>query len=97
MTVVRFLPDAETELLHEVAYYSAAGAGVGIRFQVMVEAATQLAVQHPLGGSPYPHGTRAALVKGFPFSVIYRASETELLIVAIAPHRRRPNYWKSRV
>lgn len=37
------------------------------------------------------------LVKGFPFSVVYRASELELLVVAIAPHRKRPYYWASRI
>lgn len=94
---VRFLPEAEAELLHEVGYYSAAETGLGIRFQAMIEAAVQLAVHHPLGGSPYPHDTRAVLVKGFPFSVVYRATNTEFLIVAIAPHRRHPDYWKSRI
>lgn len=94
---VRFLPEAEAELLHEVAYYSGAGTGLGIRFQAMVEAAIQRAVMHPLGGSPHTHGTRAVLIKTFPFSVIYRASASELLIVAIAAHRTRPGYWTSRV
>jgi hypothetical protein len=36
-------------------------------------------------------------VKGFPFSVVYRASEAEVLVVAIAPHKKRPFYWQSRV
>ena len=97
MTVVRFLLEAESELLHEVSYYSAFGTGKGIRFQAMVEAAVQIAVQHPLGGHLLSAGTRAVLVKDFPFSVIYRSAESELLVVAIAPHRRRPNYWKHRV
>lgn len=37
------------------------------------------------------------LVKGFPFSVVYRASEKDLLVVAVAPHRKRPHYWVPRV
>jgi toxin ParE1/3/4 len=37
------------------------------------------------------------LVKGFPFSVVYRASDNELLVVAIAPHRKQPYYWTSRI
>jgi hypothetical protein len=37
------------------------------------------------------------LVKGFPFSVVYRASSAGLLVVAIAPHRRRPQYWSGRL
>jgi hypothetical protein len=53
-------------------------------------------MHHPLGGAPSPHNTRSVLVKGFPFSVVYRAKGDDLLIVAIAPHKRRPGYWKGR-
>jgi plasmid stabilization system protein ParE len=97
VTPVRFLPEADAELLHEVAYYSSARAGTGIRFQAAVEASLQRAAQHPLGGAPSHKGTRSVLVKGFPFSIVYRASEAELLVVAIAPHRRRPGYWLARI
>jgi toxin ParE1/3/4 len=94
---VRFLPQAEAELLHEVEYYSNARAGTGVRFQAAVEASLERAARHPLGGAPSPKGTRSMLVKGFPFSVVYRANELELLVVAVAPHRRRPGYWLPRI
>jgi toxin ParE1/3/4 len=94
---VRFLPDAEIELLKEVAFYSAARTGTGIRFQAAVRAAVSRAATHPLGGAPSPKETRSMLVKGFPFSVVYRPSADEVLVVAIAPHRKRPQYWASRV
>ena len=97
MIRVRFLPAAEFELLREVSYYSKARAGTAVRFQAAVEAAVALAAQHPLGGAPSYRETRSVLVKGFPFSVVYRPSAHELLVVAIAPHRKRPNYWGSRV
>ena len=51
MTRVRFLPAAELELLREVAYYSKAHAGTGIRFQAAVEAAVMRVVHHPSGGA----------------------------------------------
>jgi plasmid stabilization system protein ParE len=97
MMAVRFLPAAEAELLHEVAFYSAARTGAGVRFQVAIEAALDRARRHPLGGAPSPANTRSVLVKGFPFSVVYRASETDLLVVAISPHRKRPGYWQPRL
>ena len=97
MIPVRVLPQAEAELLHEVEYYSSARAGTGIRFQAAIEAAIERAARHPLGGAPSPRGTRSVLVKGFPFSVVYRADERELLVVAVAPHRRRPGYWLARI
>jgi toxin ParE1/3/4 len=94
---VRFLPQAEAELLHEIEYYSNAKAGTGIRFQTAVEASLERVARHPMGGAPSPKGTRSVLVRGFPFSVVYRANEAELLVVAIAPHRRRPGYWLPRI
>ena len=97
MIKVRFLPAAEIELLKEVTYYSKAHTGTGIRFQAAIEAAVSRAATHPLGGAPSFKETRSALVKGFPFSVVYRPSEQELLVVAIAPHRKRPQYWAARI
>lgn len=97
MTTARFLPSAELEFLKEVAYYSKTRAGAGLRFQLAVQAAVMRAVRHPLGGAPSYMETRSILVKGFPFSVVYRASEAEVIVVAIAPHRKRPHYWASRV
>ena len=97
MIKVRFLPVAEIELLKEVTYYSKARAGTGLRFQTAVQAAVSRAATHPLGGAPSFKETRSILVKGFPFSVVYRPSQHELLVVAIAPHRKRPQYWSSRI
>ena len=97
MTKVRFLPAAELELLREVAYYSKARSGTGVRFNEAVRQAVLRAVHHPHGGAPSFKETRTVLVKGFPFSVVYRASDKELLVVAIAPHRKQPYYWASRV
>lgn len=97
MTAIRFLPAAEAELLREVAYYSQARTGTGLRFQTAVEAALVRATHHPLGGASSFHGTRSVLVKGFPFSIVYRADAQELLVVAVAPHRKRPQYWSDRV
>lgn len=97
MIKFRFLPDAEVELLKEVAYFSAAETGLGVKFQHAVEAAVNMAVANPAGGAPSIGGTRRRLVKGFPFSVVYRASGTEILVVAVVHHRRRPDYWVNRI
>jgi len=94
---LRFLPAAELELLKEVAYYSSARDGLGVKFEQAVEVAIQSALEHPEAGAPWPKSTRSRLVKGFPFSVVYRASTTEFLIVAIAHHRRAPGYWVTRI
>ena len=48
-------------------------------------------------GAPSFKETRSVLVKGFPFSIVYRVVQDRLIVVAIAPHRKRPHYWASRV
>ncbi len=94
---VRFLPAAEIELIRELAYYSKARPGSAGKFEASVEAAARMAIRHPLGGAPSYKDTRTFHVKGFRFSLVYRASEHEALVVAIAPHSKKPNYWASRV
>ena len=97
MIAPRFLPAAEAELLKEVAYYSSARDGLGVKFEHAVESAVKKAIANPDGGAPSHKGTRSRLVKGFPFSVVYRASKTEILVVAVMHHRKEPGYWTARI
>ena len=36
-------------------------------------------------------------VTGFPYGVVYYATDSEIVIVAYAHEKRRPGYWKHRV
>jgi toxin ParE1/3/4 len=93
----RFLPQAQAELLDGIAYYAAIGKDLGLRFELMVAQAVRSAVANPERGAPRSKNTRRWLVKDFPYSVLYRATEIEILIVAIAHQRRRPAYWAGRL
>jgi toxin ParE1/3/4 len=93
----RFLPQARTELLDEIRYYRSAQSELGVRFESAVAEVVRRAVANPEHGAPRSKNTRRMLVKGFPFSVIYRASGNEVLIVAIADSRRKPEYWAGRI
>ena len=42
------------------------------------------------------HGTRRILLERFPFSIHYRVNEDEIVVVAVAHQKRRPEYWSSR-
>ena len=97
MTRTRFLPAAKAEFLKEIGYDSNVREGLGIRFQLSVMAAVGKAAENPVGGAASRTGTRSRWVKGFPFSVISRASSAELLIIAVVHHRRRPEYLLPRV
>jgi plasmid stabilization system protein ParE len=93
----RFLPPAEAELLEGISYYSAIHSELGSRFEQAVAEAVRKLVAHPERGAPRSKSTRRWLVKSFPFGIIYRASESGVLIVAIAHQRKKPEYWADRI
>ncbi|MBL0943351.1 MAG: type II toxin-antitoxin system RelE/ParE family toxin [Hydrogenophaga sp.] len=97
MTLAVFHPEALRELQEQVAYYEQQSPGLGERFLAQVEAAARIAVAMPGVGSPYRHGTRRVFPKDFPHSVVYRMVGYRLVILAIAPFRRKPGYWGTRL
>lgn len=96
MKPVRFLGEAQEELLEQISYYEEHQKGLGDRFRESVEAALTLASVHPKLGSPWKLRTRRVFIKGFPFSIVYRIEHAELIVFAIAHFRRRPTYWRGR-
>jgi plasmid stabilization system protein ParE len=53
---------------------------------------TQHAGQFPV----FESGTRRAVLRRFPFSVVFRDASDGLEIVAVAHGRRNPGYWRGR-
>ncbi len=96
MSLPVFHPAADTELLEQAVYYEQRSPGLGKRFLDQVEAAVQVAMLMPAAGSPYLHGTRRVFPKDFPHSVIYRQQADQVVILAVAPFRRKPAYWRER-
>lgn len=52
--------------------------------------------EHPKLGAEVAYGFRRALLRRFPFSVIYFLEGEDIVVVAVAHHSRRPEYWKGR-
>ena len=96
MRPIRYHEEAREEFLHEVRYFTAISARLAERFDKAVQAAEALAAEFPDAGAPYKHETRRVLLKKFKFSLVYVSYENEILVLAVAPFRRRPAYWKAR-
>jgi len=86
MKRARFVAAARRELLAEVAYYSEVEPGLRKHFTKAIEEATARALTFPQAGSPSAANTRRVMVKGFPFSIIYRPDDTGIIIFAVAHH-----------
>ena len=96
MKAVAFHPDALAELQAQAQYYEERSEGLGERFVTQVEVALSLAQSMPDIGSPYLHGTRRVFPRDFPHSIVYRDTVDRLIVFAIAPFRRKPDYWRGR-
>mgnify|MGYP006178480753 CR=1 FL=1 len=48
-------------------------------------------------GEPVTKKVRKLRVQDFPFNVIYVEAPSVSVVLTIAPHTRRPNYWRARV
>jgi plasmid stabilization system protein ParE len=92
----RFLPEAAAEFEEAARFYEAAQPGLGRVFAEEIERAVDRVTRFPESGSPLGTTVRAALVRNFPFWVVYRASALEAVILAVAHQRRRPGYWRRR-
>jgi toxin ParE1/3/4 len=99
---VRPDPAAQAEIRAEVQWYEGQRPGLGAQLLEEIERALRLIAAHPaIGGVvPYVRGIhpppRRIPVGRFPFHIVYRELKDEIELVALAPVRRRPGYWRSR-
>jgi toxin ParE1/3/4 len=93
---VRLLAGAEADFTEAAAFFENELHGLGARFTDSVQRSLSRLADHPLVGTPLGAAYRKLRVHGFPYNVIYRVEADAVLVVAVAHHRRKPGYWRSR-
>jgi len=93
-----FGEEARVEHLEHVAYYEDQRAGLGARYLAAFETAMVTVCENPdRFRMEFPPGIRRYRVPGFPYNILYRQSGTDIEVLVVAPHRRRPSYWLGRI
>jgi plasmid stabilization system protein ParE len=92
----RLLPPAEEEMTEAALFYEAAESGLGEVFLDDVQHAIDAIRERPYLGVGLAYGFRRILVRRFPFSIVYAVEQSEIVVVAVSHHRRRPGYWRRR-
>ena len=89
-----FHPAAEAELLESVGYYESKVPGLGAAFLEEFDTIATLVGESPKAWQVelQPDIHRASL-RTFPLSIIYRETPDSFQVLAVAHHRRRPQYW----
>ncbi len=96
MRSVIFHPLAEQELLDAVSYYEEQETGLGLEYLGEVEHAVNFLVRYPEAGSKVSGSTRRLTLPKFPYSLLYRLMEEQIRVLAVAHHKRKPQYWVDR-
>ena len=97
MKQVRYIEEARAEFLHEIEYFTTVSPRLGRRFDDAVQKAEALVAEFSDAGFPYKFGTRRVFTGKFKFSIVYVVRDDDVLILAIAPFRKKPGYWRSRL
>lgn len=90
-------PPALAELHDTAAFYTLkANVELGLTFVAEFERTANLVLANPLLGAVFRGTRRRYILRRFPYSIIYQVTADDLLILAVAHHRRRPGYWADR-
>jgi plasmid stabilization system protein ParE len=98
----RSIPEAQWDIIDASDYYDRAQAGLGNDFVVEARAAMgRIAGQPRLYPRVIPpvrgREVRQALVRRFPYTVVYEVTSAEVIIVAVVHVRRSQRVWRRRL
>ncbi|MBN3909005.1 MAG: type II toxin-antitoxin system RelE/ParE family toxin [Nostoc sp. NMS1] len=97
MKNVIFHPLAEQELIDAVAYYEEQEPGLGLEYIGEIEHAVSFLIRYPEAGSKIQDSLRRLILPKFPYYLLYRILESDQIrILAVAHHKRKPQYWVER-
>jgi len=96
MTAVSFHPAADEELLEATDWYVRRSATAAAGFVREIEHALARILEAP---ERYPltrFGRRRFVLMSYPYDIVYRVTRSEIEIIAVAHHARKPAYWRER-
>ncbi len=90
-------PAAVIEIDDALAWYAERNPRVAQRlWEALLEARLHIST-FPRAATGMRRDSYRFVVQGFPYDLIYRLNEHEILVIAFAHHSRRPGYWKTRL
>ena len=94
---VRFLPEARDEYDAAADFYEQQRAGLGADFIACIREVLQRISANPQLHATVYQDVRKAVVRRFPYVVLYREEAGEVIIIAVFHTARDPSVWQSRI
>ena len=95
--IYSFHPEAELEFLQAVDYYEDKEKNLGYDFAFEIYSAIERILAFPIAWPVIDENIRRAVVRRFPYGILYSQSGKEIYILAVMNLNREPNYWKERI
>ena len=95
--IIRQLREAIGDLDEALVHYARIHPTLAQSLADEVTGAEQKITTRPQAWQSLGPDVRRFVLGRFPYSIIYRASPEEILIVAYAHQRRRPGFWRGRL
>ena len=90
-------PEALEETIAGTEWYAKRSRRAAELFLDEIDGIVTRLSESPEQFSAFDFGTRRAVLRKFPWSIVFRETSSGLEIVAVAHSRRRPGYWRDRV
>ena len=94
---IRELATALSELDEALGYYGNVSPFFAQALMDEIKAAKRLIAEYPRAWKLMPGSMRGFPLHRYPYTIVYRADDDDILIVAYAHFKRRPGYWRNRL
>jgi plasmid stabilization system protein ParE len=93
---VRFTNEAIDDLEESAVWYNDRKENLGIEFIEEVEDKVNFIIQNP-ESFPFKYSDRRSVsLKRFPFHIVFIVENNEVIVLAVAHHKRNPFFWQQR-
>lgn len=94
---ILFLELAQQEFYDSQDYYEEQQENLGKKFKQEIYNTLKRIQKFPNLYVEIRKDIRKCVVNKFPFNLLYSIEENHILIIAIAHHHRKPDYWAERI
>ncbi len=94
---IRYSPEAEEDVYEARRWYEKKRNGLGWDFVMCVDEVLERIRRSPESFPVVYNNVRQAVVRRFPYSIIFRVEADEIVIYAVHHGSRDPEVWRSRI
>lgn len=94
---VRFHPEARTEFDEAINWYAARGTDLAEDFVAKVDVVLERIARHPMMHAAVYRDARKATVARFPYVIVYREFDGEIIVLGVRHTSRDDTSWQQRL